>query len=117
MIIIDLCPKCGHELHETVICTYPSIDRKECCRCGWSWESEPVPIVKVPFNDGSACCNTDYVIHGNTDYECLNSTDCFANNLAGTIFTSNMITQENTIKLCHDDIMAAVDRIEKYIKK
>lgn len=104
MIIIDFCPKCGHELREIVICTYPSIERKECCRCGWSWESAPVHIVK------------DTTIHDNTDYECLNSTDCFANNLAGTIFKSNMITQENTIKLRHDDIMAAVDRTKKYIK-
>ena len=104
MIIIDFCPKCGHELRETVICTYPPIDRKECCRCGWSWESAPLPIIKPTM------------IQDNTNYECLNSTDCFANNLAGTIFKSNMITQENTIKLRHDDIMAAVDRTKKYIK-
>ena len=104
MIIIDFCPKCGHELREIVICTYPPIDRKECYRCGWSWESAPLPIIKPTM------------IQDNTDYECLNSTDCFANNLAGTIFKSNMITQENTIKLSHDDIMAAVDRTKKYIK-
>lgn len=52
----------------------------------------------------------------NTDYECLNSTDCFANNIAGNVFETNMMTQENTIKLSHDDIMAAVERTKKYIK-
>jgi len=49
MIIIETCPKCGHDLHDEVICTYPPIPRKICYSCGWSWEGEPERIMRVPF--------------------------------------------------------------------
>ena len=34
MIVIETCPKCGHDLQNTVICTYPPIPRKVCWNCG-----------------------------------------------------------------------------------
>lgn len=37
MIVIETCPKCGGDLFEEVICTYPPIPRKVCGNCGWSW--------------------------------------------------------------------------------
>lgn len=37
MIIIETCPKCGHDLQDEVICTYPPIPRKVCWNCGWNW--------------------------------------------------------------------------------
>jgi hypothetical protein len=49
MIVIETCPKCGHDLQNTVICTYPPIPRKVCCNCGWSWTGEPEKITRVPF--------------------------------------------------------------------
>lgn len=49
MIIIETCPKCGFDLHDEVICTYPPIPRKVCGNCGWSWTGEPEKIVRVPF--------------------------------------------------------------------
>ena len=49
MIIIETCPKCGHELRDVVITTYPPIPRKECWFCGWFWEGEQEKIVHVPF--------------------------------------------------------------------
>ena len=49
MIIIETCPKCGHDLIDEVICTYPPIPRKVCHNCGWSWEGEREEIVRVPF--------------------------------------------------------------------
>lgn len=49
MIIIETCPKCGHDLQNTVICTYPPIPRKVCWNCGWSWTGEPEKITRVPF--------------------------------------------------------------------
>lgn len=49
MIVIETCPKCGCDLHEEVICTYPPIPRKACWNCGWSWTGEPEKIVRVPF--------------------------------------------------------------------
>ena len=48
-IIIETCPKCGHDLMNEVICTYPPIPRKSCPSCGWSWEGEREEIIRVPF--------------------------------------------------------------------
>ena len=50
MIIIETCPKCGGDLRDEVICTYPPIPRKVCSNCGWSWEGEQEKIVRVPFS-------------------------------------------------------------------
>lgn len=49
MIIIETCPKCGHDLRDEVICTYPPISRKVCWNCGWSWTGKPEKITRVPF--------------------------------------------------------------------
>lgn len=49
MIIIETCPRCGHDLHDKTIYTYPLIHRKVCGNCGWSWEGESEQIVRVPF--------------------------------------------------------------------
>ena len=49
MIVVETCPKCGHDLHDVVICTYPPIPRKVCWNCGWSWTGEPEKIKRVPF--------------------------------------------------------------------
>lgn len=49
MKIIETCPKCGHDLIDIMIATYPPIPRKECWSCGWSWEGEPEEVVRVPF--------------------------------------------------------------------
>lgn len=49
MIIIETCPKCGHDLVDSVICTYPPIPKKECYNCGWTWEGKREEVVRVPF--------------------------------------------------------------------
>ena len=53
MIIIETCPKCGHDLMDEVICTYPPIPKKSCYNCGWSWTGEPEEVVRVPFGGNS----------------------------------------------------------------
>ena len=53
MIIIETCPKCGHDLHDEVICTYPPIPRKVCYNCGWSWEGEQEEVIRIPFGGNS----------------------------------------------------------------
>lgn len=58
MIIIETCPKCGYDLHDEVICTYPPIPRKVCWNCGWNWTGEPEKITRVPFGG-----NTDTLIN------------------------------------------------------
>lgn len=49
MYIIETCPKCGHDLANEVVCTYPPIYCKVCYSCGWRWE-EKQEIKRVPFN-------------------------------------------------------------------
>ena len=45
MVIIETCPKCGHDLTDLVICTYPPIPQKKCFNCGWSWEGEREEVI------------------------------------------------------------------------
>jgi len=59
MIIIETCPKCGHDLQDEIICTYPPIPRKVCFNCGWSWEGQREEIVRVPFRDNNVEENED----------------------------------------------------------
>ena len=49
-MIIETCPKCGHDLFNMVITTYPPINRKVCQHCGWSWTGKIEPIKRIPFN-------------------------------------------------------------------
>lgn len=49
MMLIETCPKCGADLIHEVICTYPSIPKVSCPKCGWSHEEKPEPIVRVPY--------------------------------------------------------------------
>ena len=53
MIVIETCPKCGHDLRDEVICTYPPIPRKVCWNCGWSWTGEQEKITRVPFGSNT----------------------------------------------------------------
>ena len=48
-IIVETCPKCGHDLQDLMIATYPPIPKKECWNCGWSWEGEPEEVIRMPF--------------------------------------------------------------------
>ena len=39
-MIIETCPKCGGELMNIMLTTYPPIPKKVCTACGWSWTEE-----------------------------------------------------------------------------
>lgn len=79
MIIIETCPKCGHDLYDEIIATYPPIPRKVCYNCGWSWEGQPEQVVRVPFggnsyqDDNIDLLNGDYAspINNFTQSACL----------------------------------------------
>lgn len=60
-IIIETCPKCGHDLINEMICTYPPIPRKSCPSCGWSWEGEREEVIRVPFGGNSLAVDTNYL--------------------------------------------------------
>ena len=96
MIVVETCPKCGHDLHDVVICTYPPIPRKVCWNCGWSWTGKPEKITRVPFggntNTFTEKDNTSISWNGSsTDWDSINiktSTDWDSTNLD----TSSTIT-------------------------
>lgn len=105
MIVIETCPKCGHDLRDEVICTYPSIPRKVCWNCGWSWTGEPEKITRVPFGGNTNTFtdkdNTSISWNGSsTDWDSINiktSTDWNSTNLE----TSSTITAFGT-KACEN---------------
>lgn len=51
-MVIETCPKCGHDLIDSVIAVMPPIRRKECLHCGWNWEGKPEKTIRVPFSGG-----------------------------------------------------------------
>lgn len=71
MRIIETCPKCGHDLADLVLMTYPPIPQKKCFNCGWEWTGEREEVVRVPFG-GNTYMNTtislnDYINTTTTD--------------------------------------------------
>lgn len=81
-IIIETCPKCGHDLHDLVIATFPPIPRKECWQCGWCWEGEPEKIIRVPFGGNNLECDKHPSLN---DYTSLNLIVDDATNIANSI--------------------------------
>lgn len=61
MIYIETCPKCGHDLQNVVVCTYPPIPKKVCWNCGWSWTGEADKVTRVPFNPDPENPDSDWV--------------------------------------------------------
>ena len=103
MIIIETCPKCGHDLQDEVICTYPPIPRKVCWNCGWSWTGKPEKIKKVPFggntNTFTEKDNTSLSWNGSsTDWDSINITDLDSTNLE----TSSTINIAFGTKACEN---------------
>lgn len=48
-IIVYTCPKCGGDLQELVLCSYPPQYKKECPKCGYSYIEKSDPIIRVPY--------------------------------------------------------------------
>lgn len=47
--IIYTCPRCGTDLIDTVIYTYPPKDQKWCPSCGWTYTEDHEEVIRVPF--------------------------------------------------------------------
>lgn len=75
MIIIETCPKCGHDLCDEVICTNPPIPRKVCYSCGWSWEGEREEVVRVPFGGNTYRDDDPTLTTTNTSLTSININD------------------------------------------
>ena len=70
MIIIETCPKCGHDLHDVVIATYPPIPKKECWNCGWTWEGKREEVIRVPFVENESPYATMDTFQNNSCDKC-----------------------------------------------
>lgn len=53
MIVIETCPKCGHDLQPGCYTTNPPIPYVRCPACGWSHEGNPEQVVRIPFGGNS----------------------------------------------------------------
>lgn len=74
MKIIETCPRCGADLIDVVIATYPDIIRKECWSCGWASHGEKEEVIRIPFGGNSnwfgtteAVTNSHYAPMGSRD--------------------------------------------------
>ena len=107
MIVVETCPKCGHDLRDEVICTYPPIPRKVCWNCGWSWTGEREKIKRVPFggntNTFTEKDNTSISWNGSsTDWDSIDiktSTDWASTNIE-TSSTINNAFGKNACENC-----------------
>lgn len=70
MIIIETCPKCGHDLIDSVICTNPPIPKKECHNCGWTWEGKREEVIRVPFVENESPYATMDTLQNNACDKC-----------------------------------------------
>ena len=73
MIIIETCPKCGHDLVDSVICTNPPTPKKECPNCDWTWEGQREQVVRVPFVANESSYATLDSFQSNTCIMCVNN--------------------------------------------
>lgn len=99
MIIIETCPKCGHDLQSLTIATYPPIPKKECWNCGWSWVGEPEEVARMPFGGNRLIVNDiskleDHTILNITDNDTLNET-IYTNDWGSTLGTFGQSSCEN----------------------
>lgn len=104
MIVVETCPKCGHDLHDEVICTYPPIPRKVCWNCGWNWTGEPEKIIRVPFggniNNFTNKDNISISWNGpSIDWDSINITDWDSTNIK-TSSTINIAFCKNPCENC-----------------
>jgi len=115
-IIIETCPKCGHDLQDLMLACNPPITQKKCFSCGWSWTGQREEIIRVPFG-GNSLDTDNTLLHGNTDYECINADCCMAGNLNREAFVVNKDFLDQISKMNHSDIFASIEIIKKYIKE
>lgn len=106
-IIIETCPKCGHDLHDVILASNPPIPKKECFNCGWSWTGEPEQIMRVPFG-GNSLNHDSLTLRGNTDYECVNGLATSA-----SIYGDNVVNMSEAM----DALTNAFKDIEDKFKK
>ena len=112
MIIIETCPKCGHDLHDLIIATNPPIPKKKCFECGWELTGEPEQVMRVPFG-GNSFNDSKTWLHGNTDYECVNG---LATSTQRETRFSDLIV-DDLVNDCNEYINKLSDDYRQYLNK
>lgn len=108
-IIIETCPKCGHDLIDEVICTNPPIPNKGCPNCGWYWEGEPEEVIRRSFG-GNSLIVDDLV--GLQDYTNLNITNVsVGDGIIGGMLSANTIDVSNVKDSIKDDLIDSLYKI------
>lgn len=111
-IIIETCPKCGHDLHDVVLASNPPIPKKECFNCGWSWQGEPEQVIRVPFGGNSFKIDNKYVLNGSMYDEIVDN--CMANSLNRSVFMVDQNKLDDISRMNYDDL---VEGLKNYINE
>lgn len=77
-MVIETCPKCGHDLMNLVLTCNPPIPQKICNHCGWSWTGKREEVVRVPFKDPDeelTLVEKTLIEKDNTEVKSINSLD------------------------------------------
>ena len=94
-IIIETCPKCGHDLVDVMLASNPPIPKKECWNCGWSWTGEQEEVVRIPFGGNSL--KTDENEYLNYHLNCTITEKEIQDRLASVIKTTNTNTTKKYV--------------------
>ena len=88
MKIIYTCPKCGHDLVDVSLCSYPAKNAMYCMSCGFMSEPGSEEIVRIPYGGN---CHYDHIINSsNGELSRLNSSgNAFANSNYDLNFTNS----------------------------
>lgn len=120
MIIIETCPKCGHDLQDLVITTNPPIPQKKCFSCGWEWTGEPEQVIRRPFGGNSFYPDDKHTLIGSVYNELINvnydDSSCALNNINGSVYEINKLDLDGISGVNYNDIVEAVERTKKYIR-
>ena len=104
-MIIETCPKCGHDLIDVMLASNPPIPKKECWSCGWSWIGEPEEVKRIPFG-GNKLVN-ESLVGESKGYTLLNVTSFNSKDtLVGGFEQSACVNCQNNPKnggsgICH----------------
>lgn len=113
-IIIETCPKCGHDLVDEVICTNPPIQKKSCWNCGWHWEGEPEEVVRVPFGGNSYVYEKGSSFYPDNNYSLIGSK--YDEEVIGNLATTVSNYYGNTINAV-EAMEAFAKTVEEYSNK
>ena len=72
-MIIETCPRCGRDLIDTVLYTYPPRQQKICSWCGWSWTGESTEVKRIPFGGNGYISNNSFGFKSNPCHTCSNN--------------------------------------------